>query len=184
MRAVLAFALLATAAGTLALSGCDDPLGLGDPILVRDTIFMGAPTSASTRPSAIDITDNNAPRRPELPVHAEVLDFQLRQTGNTLFLTPNPGRDSQRPAGITTSSRDIEQVNDAPTSRSDYQESPIALTVGATFLAHSRDAGSFSCVKYAKFKVLALDPAKGEADLVVVSNQTCGDDRLSGGDEG
>jgi hypothetical protein len=183
LRAVFASALLLASAAALVTAGCDDPLGLGEPVLARDTVFMGTPTSTSTRPTAIDLADNNAPRRPELPVHAELWDFQLRQTGNTLFLASNPGRDTQRPAGIATASRDIEQLEEAPTSRDDYQETPIALAVGTTFVAHSRDVGSFSCVKYAKLKVLALDPAAGEASLVVVSNQGCGDDRLTGGEE-
>ena len=180
MRAVhLAVAAFALVPAASLLGGCEGAF-LPDPVLYRDTVTMAAPTSTSRLPSAIDLGEQNAPRRPELPIDAELWDLQLRQQGGTLVLLPNPVRDVQRPAGIAVAGGEFESLEDAPLGRSNYSEVAVPLQVGVSYFAHSRDVGQFGCYRYAKFKVLALDPAAGTAQLVFVSNQDCDDERLKG----
>jgi hypothetical protein len=181
VRSVLRIALLVLPLAAV-LGGCEETF-LSDPVLVRDTATMSTPTSALTFPSAIDLADGNAPRRPELPVNAEIWDFQLRASGGGLVLFPNPGRATQRGAGILPTTEDFEQIDDAPRGRSAYAETAVPLQVGRTFFAHTRDISATGCYKYAKLKVVEVDVAAERARIAVVSNQGCDDERLKGDDD-
>ena len=182
MRAVLlrVFCIAALAATAASLAGCDDPLGLDDPVIQTDTITLAAPTSASALPSAIEITNFNVLRFPELPAQALAWDFQLRQEGSTFLIAPVQQVDRFRGAGIQPADRDIEQVQEAPRARDSYTRTPLAVTVGQTYYLQSRQTRSL-CVKFGALKVLSVDPAAGTARIVVRSNQNtnCDDERLT-----
>lgn len=177
MRAVLYAGLLLLPAAAL-MGGCDDTF-LGDPILARDTAFVAAPTSESGRATAIDLSNGNAPRRPEFPFDAQQWDLQLRQNGGAFFLAPIQNNTVRRGAGVRAATGEFEQIDEAPRDRDTYSNEPIAVTEGSVYFAHSRDITGAGCHKWAKLRILDLDAAAGTADLVVVSNQSCDDERLT-----
>ena len=178
--ALVAAALLA--AGTAA---CDDPLGLGDAAIAVDTLTLAAPggPSADELPSAVDLALGNSPRRPERVSDAGAWDLALRQTAAGFTLLPaQPTGTSLRGAGVLRSDRAFAQIRTAPTSRSEYQETAIALQQGAAYIARSREYfGQFRtvCVQFAKIQVLELNAAAGTAKLEIHTAINCSDDRLT-----
>ena len=171
-----AFALIPAA---LVLGACEDPFsGLGDPVLVTDSIVIASPTGTSQGPTALDITSGNRLRRPELPGEAGAWDFQLRQQGNVFSLLPIPQNGTFRGSGIRAANRDFDQAEEAPRDRAGYTRTLFPIAVGQTYYIQSRESQAVFCAKYGVLKVLSADPAAGTVRVVVRSNQQCDDERL------
>ncbi len=167
------------------LAACDDPTSyLTDPNLREDTLLVlrapGAPGGdAPTAPSALDGT---VPTEisPELPQFAGQWDFALRQSGSTFrFVAIQTGSSVSRP-GLAPSSTDYAAIDEASRRRSVYTDTAVVLTAGASYTFRTRQypARGRTCVSYGKMRVDALDPARGQANLRVLTNINCDDERL------
>ena len=177
MRAVLSAALLLIAAAPF-MGGCDDPFGLGEVILVQDTIILTAPTVPGNTASAVDLAEGVSPRRPELPAEAQQWDLQIRQEGTAFSLVPFPQLSSLRGAGLRLSDRAFEDVDEAPRGSASYTRAETAITPGQTFFVQSRQSQSLRCSKFSVLKVLSVSADSGLAHIAVRSNQSCDDERL------
>jgi hypothetical protein len=166
------------------LSACEDNSFLVDVLLSTDTVTVGLPGSEMA--SALDLARATlgAPllRRPETLRDAQEWDVTLRRTGTAFSLRSNQAiATGVRGAGISPTSSSFETVERAPRETSSYETDPVALSVGATYFIRSRQfsAGLGVCQKFAKMKVLALDQAAGTAQLALVVNENCDDERLT-----
>jgi len=172
---LLAFVLVPSA---MVLSACEDPFNLGDPVLRTDSLRLAAPTSAVNIPTAVDINNGNALRRPEQPSEASAWDFQLRQNGATFSLVPFSSLGRLRGAGIRSADAVFETAEEAPRGSGEYTRDPFAIAPGQTYFVQTREAQNSFCVKYGILKVLSVSADSGTARLVVRSNQNCDDERL------
>lgn len=179
MRAVFISLLVALPAAA-ALAACGDTSGLGAPaLLTTDSARLSTPTSSVTnRPTAIDLTNSNAPASPELPGQAGSWDIQLRQSGATMQLAPRPTLSTQRGAGLKLTTNEVENAGRAPRGYSAYLHEAVNIAAGERYYVRSRETSSFACVKYAIVKVLEVHPDSGTATLRIRSNQNCDDERL------
>lgn len=177
VRAILLFAFVLVPSA-LALGACEDPFDLGDPVLKSDSVRLAAPTSQVNIPTAIDINNGNALRRPELPSDANAWDFQLRQDGGTFSLVPIATEGRSRGAGLRVADRPFDTAEEAPRGRGEYTRGPLAITPGQSYYLQSREAQGSFCVKYGILKVISVSADSGTARLVVRSNQLCDDERL------
>jgi hypothetical protein len=129
----------------------------------------------------VDVAVNNAPTFPELPAEAGSWDLQVRQSGASFFLVPNPGNGSFRGAGLQKTTRTLESPGDAPRQSSSYTRTEVAVSAGDVFYVQSRQSNA-SCgtfPKYGILKVISTVADSGVAHLAVRSNQSCDDERLS-----
>lgn len=167
---------------SLALGACEETSLFGEVRLVADTVTVGTPTGPSGLPSAIDIAREAGIEpllsRPETLTDAGRWDFAVRQAsaGAPVVLRAFRPVQGTGAAGIAPSSRDFDQVDEAPRGGG-YQSEPVTLVQGATYLLRSRRYSA--CVSYGKAKVLALDAAQGTATLALVVNENCDDERLA-----
>lgn len=183
----LSFLLTAFLASSALLGACgDDPL-FPDVMISVDTVTVTVP--GSTAPSAIDLVRTQPPfsllRSPELIRDAGEWDITLRRGASGLVFLPfdQPGS-PLRGAGITRSNRGFDDLAEAPRAVGAYGETPLPVTADAVFLLRSRQypqSGSL-CVNYAKAKVLAVDEAAGTAEVAIVINDNCDDERLEDDD--
>jgi hypothetical protein len=173
---VAALALLPLGA---ALSACGDPLGSAQ-FIQLDSLTLAAANGPSQLPTAVDIVINNAPSFPELPSEAGNWDVQVRMQGTTFYLVPNPGNGSFRGAGLQKTSRTLENPGDAPIKSASYTRTQVAVAPGDVFYLQSRQANSVcgTLPKYGMLKVISTQVDSGVAHLVVLSNQSCADERL------
>ncbi|HEU4557033.1 MAG TPA: hypothetical protein VFS20_04260 [Longimicrobium sp.] len=174
-------ALALIPAATL-LGACDDPFGGVDPVLRADSIVLSsANTTASTRPSAIDIANNVRLTRPERPTEAGLFDLQVRQSGSVFSLVPSPPGGTLRGAGLQrTTGSTLENPGEAPREVEGYERDAQPVAVGDRWFVQTR-AGAGGCgttSKYALLQVVAADPATGLITLKIISNQSCDDERL------
>ncbi|HEX2205327.1 MAG TPA: hypothetical protein VHG91_18605 [Longimicrobium sp.] len=161
---------------SLALGGCDDPLGLGDAQIAADSIDLELASPGSVDPSAIDVLSNPPGLRyPERSVDAQEWDVQLRRAGAGFVLAPFTSLGGSRAAGIVRSGTDYAAVDEAPRGRSQYSLDPVSIQEGATYFIRSRN---LNCVKYGVVKVVDLDAAAGTGRFVIRSNIACDDERL------
>ena len=185
MRFARLFVLLTALIASSALLGAcgDDPLFPEVQISV-DTVTVAVP--GSTSPSAIDLVRTQPPfallRSPELIRDAGEWDITLRRTesGGLIFRPFDQPGSPLRGAGILPTTRDFDGIREAPRAVGAYEESPVAVSVNATYLLRSRQypqSGTL-CVNYAKAKVLEVDAAAGTARLAIVVNDNCDDERL------
>ena len=174
--AVAALALLPLGA---LLSACGDPFGSTQLIRV-DSLTLAAVNGPSTLPTAVDIVINNAPSFPELPSEAGSWDLQVRQTGSTFFLVPNPGNGTYRGAGLQKTTRTIENPGEAPIHSASYTRTAVSVIPGDVYYVQSRQNNSIcgTLPKYGILKVVSTVADSGIAHLVVLSNQSCNDERL------
>ena len=180
------FAVLLALPLAAVLTACEDDPFVTETLLTRDTVSIGLPAGAEALPSALDLVRGQDPsllRYPELVFHAEQWDFALRRpTAGSLALRPYTAPGSGlRPAGIATASGDFEAIAEAPRTASSYSTETVPIALNASYFLRSRQAllsVGATCFKYAKVKVLALDAAAGTAQLVVVINENCDDERL------
>jgi len=177
VRAVLSAVFMLGATAVL-LGGCDDPFGLGEVILVRDTVTLTAPSTPGDAPSAVDLAEGVAPRRPELPGEAQQWDLQLRQEGATFTLVPFAQLVSLRGAGLTLTDLGFDEVTEAPRGTGEYTRAPVTVAAGQTYFVQTRQTQSLRCAKFAVIKVLAVSADSGTAHIAVRSNQACDDERL------
>ena len=174
---------LATAAALLAasaLSACGDPFGGQEPLLRTDSITLASVTGPSPLPTAIDIATNNAPARPERPNEAGDWDFQVRTSGASFILHPNPGVSPYRAAGLQRTTRSFDDPGTAPRDNDGYTRTDVTVQPGEVYFAQSRQRNG-TCGTVAKFgilKVLSVSVDSGLVHLVVTSNQNCDDERL------
>jgi hypothetical protein len=184
----LSFLLTAFLASSALLGACgDDPL-FPDVMISVDTVTVTVP--GSTAPSAIDLVRTQPPfdllRNPELIRDAGEWDITLRRgaSGGLVFLPFDQPGSPLRGAGITRSNRGFDDLAEAPRGVAAYGEEPVAVTADAVFLLRSRQypqSGTL-CVNYAKVRVLAVDEAAGTAEVAIVVNDNCDDERLEDDD--
>lgn len=182
LRLLTLLAPLALAAPLL--SACEDNGFLADVLLSTDTVTIGLPGGETA--SAVDVARTflgaSLLRRPETVRDAQEWDVALRRTGTVFSLRPNEAlATGLRGAGIAQANTPFETAEEAPRETSAYSSDPVALAVGNSYFIRTRQfpAGVSLCVKYAKMKVLALDQAAGTAQLALVINENCSDERLT-----
>jgi hypothetical protein len=167
-----------------ALTACDDPLARQPVLLLRDTVVIGVPVEDRELASAIDMVRERAfgvLRFPERPEHALEWDFALRRAEGGLALRAlSPGAGQARP-GLAATGEAFEAMRLAPTGGARYTSDLVPLVEGQSFYMRSRQYISpFGnlCVKFGKVQVLTLDVAAGTAELELVINDSCFDERL------
>jgi len=176
--AVAALALLPLAA---ALTACDDPFSSGLDLIQLDSMnlaTLGGPSAVGA--TAVDIAVNNTPVFPEVPSQAGNWDLQVRQSGTTFYLVPNPGDGSARGAGLQKTTRSIENPGEAPRESDSYTRTQVAVVPGDAFYVQTRQRNP-QCGLASKFglvKVVSVSADSGTAKLAVLSNQVCNDERL------
>ncbi|MFL5381370.1 MAG: hypothetical protein ACJ8GN_02465 [Longimicrobiaceae bacterium] len=181
MRAVYsilaALALLPVAAG---LTACDDPLGNGLNFIRLDSLTLAAVNGPSPLASAVDVAVQNRPSFPELPSQAGLWDLQVRQSGATFSLLPNPGNGSFRGAGVQKTSRTLENPGEAPREASAYTRTQVAVSAGDVYYVQSRQQNPEcgTVPKYGMLKVVSTVADSGVVHVLVLSNQSCNDERL------
>jgi hypothetical protein len=165
------------------LGACDDNGLLSELILSPDTATVALPGSSVG--SALDIvrtTSNRLVRMPERLEDAEQWDVALRRTeAGALVLRPYIPVSGARGAGLAPTSEAFEQIDEAPRGDGSYSSNPVLVTAGATYFLRSRQfsGNGLVCVKYAKLKVVTVDPAAGTARFAMVINDGCDDERLA-----
>lgn len=176
--------ILMAALPVAALAACDDTTSFfGEPALSGDStlvLYVPNPAGTNVAASALDAAVPAAVS-PELPQYAGQWDFALRRSGGALRLvTLDTGSPVTKP-GIALSTRAFDNVKEASRRRSEYSDSSIVLTNGATYIFRTRYRSS-SCFSYGKMQVKALDAAAGTTRLQVLVNQNCDDERLEADD--
>lgn len=181
------FAVLTTAlfASSALLGACGDDSLFPDVQLSTDTVTITVPGTGQA--SALDLVRLQPPfsllRRPELLTDATEWDIALRRGDAGLVLRPYEGTASAlRGAGIRVAGQDYDRITEAPRATSAYASTPLPATVGSTFFFRSRQypsQGGVLCVNYAKAKVLATDVTLGTAQIALVLNTNCEDERLA-----
>jgi hypothetical protein len=184
VRFARSFIVIAALFASSALLGAcgDDPL-FPDIQLSTDTVTLTVP--GGTAPSAVDLVRIQPPftllRRPELVQDAGEWDITLRAEGGGLVLRPfdQPGS-PLRGAGIIVTSDNFDRISEAPRGTGDYGDQAVAATLNGTYFFRSRQYPSQAglCVNYAKAKVLAVNPVAGTAQVALVINDNCDDERL------
>ena len=187
-RLALALPLLATAA--LSLAACDDPTGIGEQVIVTDTVVIGVPSLVpDSVPTALDVISGDqiaigGGRFPERPGEAEVWDVTVRLQNGTFMLLPRGavGLESQR-AAVTDpiTGTTFEGLDEAPSSSRFNTGRGVALTVGSVYVVRSRvyRLSGINCWQFAKVQPTALNAAAGTATLAVATSAGCQDTRLA-----
>lgn len=181
MRAVFpkvaALVLLPLAAG---LAACDDPFASAGNFIRLDSLTLASVNGPSPRATAVDVAVQNRLSFPELPSEAGGWDLQVRQSGASFFLVPNPGNGSFRGAGLQRTTRTLDNPGDAPRQSASYTRTELAAAPGDLFFVQSRqqnpECGTLP--KYGILKVLSTVADSGLMRIVLISNQTCNDERL------
>jgi hypothetical protein len=175
--AVAALVLLPLAAG---LTACSDPSGSNSVFLRLDSLTLASVNGPSTRPSAVDVAFSNAATYPERPTGAGNWDVQVRQTGSTFYLVPNPGNGGFRGAGLQKTARTLENPGNAPRESDSYTRTAVAVAAGDVFFVQARqqtpNCGTLPI--FGILKVVSTVADSGVAHIAVLSNQSCGDERL------
>ena len=181
MRAVFsACGAVAALSAALALSACGDPFGGQQPLLRTDSVTLASVNGPSELPTAIDIAVNDAPAQPELPTEAGEWDFQVRSSGATYLLHPNPGIAPFRGAGLVRTTRAFDDPGTAPRDNESYTRTDQVIQPGEVYYVQSRQRNG-PCGSLAKFgimKIIAIRADSGVVHLAVTSNQNCDDERL------
>jgi hypothetical protein len=174
---VAALVLLPLAA---VLTACSDPSGANSVFLRLDSLTLASVNGPSTRATAVDVALANSPAFPERPAGAGNWDFQLRQSGSAFFLTPNPGNGSFRGAGLQKTVRTLENPGDAPRESDSYTRTEVAVAAGDVFYvqARQRTPNCGTLPIFGILKVISTAADSGTARIAVLSNQSCGDERL------
>jgi hypothetical protein len=174
---VAALALLPLAAG---LTACDDPFSDALNFIRLDSLTLAAANGPSTLATAVDVAVQNRPSFPELPAQAGLWDLQVRQSGSTFYLVPNPGSGGFRGSGVQKTARTLENPGSASRKAADYTRTQVAVAAGDVYYVQSRQQNPEcgTVPKYGMVKVVSLVADSGVAHLAVLSNQTCNDERL------
>ncbi|MET0397339.1 MAG: hypothetical protein ABW277_10985 [Longimicrobiaceae bacterium] len=187
-RLVLALPLLATTA--LSLAACDDPTGIGEQVIVTDTVTIGVPSLVpDSVPTALDVISGDGlslggGRFPERPSEADVWDVTVRLQNGTFSLLPRGavGLESQR-AAVTDAiaGTTFEGLDEAPASSRFNSARGVALSVGSVYVVRSRvyRLSTVNCWQFAKVQPLALNAAAGTVTLAVATSAGCQDTRLA-----
>jgi hypothetical protein len=186
VRAVYPVALTLLLLPALAVLGaCGDPFGANQNLILLDSVKLAAVNVSSTGPTAIDLVLANAPSHPEQPNEAGQWDLQVRMSGSTFQLVPNPGSGVYRGAGLVKTTRTLEDPGNAPRASDAYTRTALTVAAGDRFYVQSRQyqpvAGGCGTVpKYGILSVVSVVPDSGVVHLAVKSNQACDDERLGG----
>jgi len=176
--AVAALVVLPLAA---ALTACSDPFGSNEQFLRLDSLTLASVTNGpSSLPSAVDVALANSPAFPERPSTVGNWDVQVRQSGSSFFLVPNPGNGSFRGAGLQKTTRTLENPGSAPRESDSYTRTEVAVSPGDVFFVQARQQTP-TCGTLPIFgilKVVSVAADSGIAHIAVRSNQSCGDERL------
>lgn len=177
------FALIAAAVAPFVLltAACDDPLGLQEAVIDRDTMLtLAAPTADTTLATALDFAQGIILRNPERVEDAANWDFALRQSGGAVRLIPQPIELRSRRPLLARSSDAFSEIERAPTGRSAYGDTAVTLVPGDVYIFRSRQyPTNFGlCYNYGKFRVLAVNAARGTATFSIAANVGCADERL------
>ena len=181
MRAVFsAVAALAVLPLVAVLTACGDPFGSGLNTVRLDSLTLASVNGPSTFATAVDVATGNAPTFPERPSQAGSWDVQVRQSGATFYLFPNPGNGSYRGAGLLKTSRTLDDPGDAPRESDQYTRTQVAVAAGDVYYVQSRQQNGQCGVvpKYGILKVISTVADSGLARIAVLSNQNCNDERL------
>lgn len=180
----LSLVMTVLVACTALLGACgDDPL-FPDVQITTDTVTVTVP--GTDAPSAVDLVRIQAPftllRSPELVRDAGEWDITLRRgdSGGLVFRPFNQPGSPLRGAGILPAGESFEAIDEAPRGTNAYGLESVSATVNAVYFLRSRQYPSQAglCVNYAKAKVLAVDATAGTAQLAIVINDNCDDERL------
>lgn len=188
----LLFALPLLAAAGLSLAACDDPTGIGQQIIVNDTVTIGVPNLVpDSVPTALDVVSGDqvsivGGRFPERPGQAENWDVTVRLQNGTFMLLPRGavGLESLRAAvteAITGTT--FESLDEAPSSSRFSSSRGVALSVGSVYVVRSRvyrqPGLGVNCWQFAKVQPTALNAAAGTATFAVATSAGCQDTRLA-----
>jgi hypothetical protein len=187
----LALALPLFAAAALSLAACDDPIGIGQQVIVVDTVTIGVPSLVpDSVPTALDVISPDQAsigggRFPERPGQAENWDVTVRLQNGTFSLLPRGavGLESLRSAvtePITGAT--FETLDEAPASSRFNTGRGVALSVGSLYVVRSRvysPGRGATCWQFAKVQPVALNAAAGTARLAVATSAGCQDTRLA-----
>lgn len=174
------FLISAALASTL---GCGDDLGLDDWNAIPDTvtIFSLSRPDLINLPSAYDFVNHSA-LRVESPIAAGRWDLAVRHEGNALALVTAggfPGQNSRAAIAPITGTT-FEELAEAPEDTTRYTVGPVVVQPGQVFAVRTRRAEcSFSLsVRFAKMRVLDVDPVAGSVRFVAITNPFCNDREL------
>ncbi|HEV7586712.1 MAG TPA: hypothetical protein VGO40_01185 [Longimicrobium sp.] len=175
--AIAALVLLPLAAG---LTACSDPFGSAGNFIRLDSLTLASVNGPSPRATALDVAVQNSLSSPELPSQVGRWDLQVRQSGASFFLVPNPGNGSFRGAGLQKTTRTLDNPGNAPLKSSSYTRTEVAAAAGDLFYVQSRqqnpECGSLP--KFGLLKVISTVADSGVMHIAVISNQSCNDERL------
>lgn len=175
--------LFLVSAGLVSAVGCGDDLGLDDWSAIPDTvtIFSLSRSDLINLPSAYDFVNHSA-LRVESPIAAGRWDLAVLHEGSELALVTAggfPGQNS-RAAIAPITGTGFEELAEAPEDTTRYTVGPVVVQAGQVFAVRTRRAEcSFSLsVRYAKLRVLDVDPAAGSVRFVAITNPFCNDREL------
>ena len=185
MHRIAAISLLASAVALT--TACEGDNGYQiDPRIATDTIEVAAPGSASGLASAVDVSANlgviNGGRRPETQQDAERWDFAIRVRDGEVVFVPAGALGLTSTAGIThpLTGQTFDQVIEAPGSASFVTDSAVVAEVGSVYVVRSRNVscGFGAAAQYAKMQPLEISVEEGRVELLISTNEVCGDPRL------
>lgn len=185
MHRIAAASLLAAA--VVVASACEGDNGFQiDPRISTDTVEVAAPGSAADLPSAVDVSANlgvvGGGRRPETQADAERWDLAIRVRDGQVVFVPAAALGLTSNAGIThpLTGQTFDQVIEAPGSSAFVTDSAVVAEVGAVYVVRSRNVpcGFGAAAQYAKIQPLEVSVAEGRVELLIATNEVCGDPRL------
>ncbi|MCI0435066.1 MAG: hypothetical protein L0271_15710 [Gemmatimonadetes bacterium] len=171
-------------------TGCDDGLGLGTWVALPDTsvIYSLSRPELLRQPAAYDFVQL---RRitVENPGATGTWDAALAEEGGVFVLVPASNfpllTGSTAAIGLTTHTT-LETLTEAPGDTAAYSRQPVELREGAVYVVRTRRdvcIGFGTGVRYAKFKVIAIDAAMGAVTIAAIRNPFCNDRKLIPPDE-
>ncbi|HEX7050270.1 MAG TPA: hypothetical protein VF188_08730 [Longimicrobiales bacterium] len=188
----LSLLTLAVVVAAAAATGCDDEFGPSDWSPVPDTVALYSLSRAEYQglPSAVDITDEPVfGHVVEAPGQTGGWDFVLEELDGVLAFSP-AGALSGIPAGpgiAVDSTTGFDAIIRAPGDTAAYHRlDSVPVSASVVYVARSRVVPTFfgaRCVRFAKFRTVEIDPARGIVTIEVVNNVNCNDRSLIPPDE-
>lgn len=169
----------------LAAVACDDPFAafLGDvPLEPTETTLFDYETGRLEDPPAFDIAR-------ALPVRVDQTlnwDFLFRIRGGVPELVPfSAVADTVTDSGLQAAGERFEAVLEAP-EEGYTLNAPLPIRPGDVLIGRSRiDPTQFlACSRYAKLRILDVDPEAGTVTFEHLANPNCGDTVLEPGKHG
>ena len=178
-------AVLCTALVLVLAAGCDDPFAafLGDvPLTPTEVTLFDYETGRLQDPPAFDIV-RAVPARVDQTLN---WDFLFRIRAGTPELVPfSAVADSVTDSGLLRAEDRFEAVLEAP-EEGYTLNAGLAIRPGDVLVGRSRvDPTQFlACSRYAKLRILRIDPEEGSVTFEHLVNPNCGDTVLEPGEHG